>query len=158
VVESRTEEPKTASQLNYGIEERRLPKTVPEPDAVSKPFWDSVDQKKLRLQYCTTCNRFQYPVRVQCFDCGKADNLTWREVQGRGHILETMVVHDTRVVRRKIDVPFNVALDEAPYINFLSNLPGVQAHQAPQGAPVELIFEELQGVPGRYIHEWKVMG
>ena len=138
-----------------------MPKTVPQPDEVSKPFWDAVDQKKLMLQYCTRDEKFQYPIRATCIDCGKDDALTWREVEGKAHILETMVVHDTRVVRRKIDVPFNVAvvsLDEAPYINFLSNLPGVPAHQAPQGAPVELIFEELEGVPGRFIHEWKLVG
>lgn len=137
-----------------------MPKTIPEPDAVSKPFWDAVDQKKLMLQYCTTCSKLQYPIRPNCIECGKTDSLTWREVQGRGHILETMVVHDTRVVRRKVDVPFNVAivsLDEDPGINFLSNLPGTPAHQAPQGAPVELIFEPLEGVEGRFIHEWRVV-
>jgi uncharacterized protein len=137
-----------------------MPKTIPQPDEVSKRFWDTVDQQKLELQYCTNCEKLQYPIRAVCFDCGKADNLTWKAVEGKGHILETMVVHDTRVVRRKIDVPFNVAvvsLDEAPYINFLSNLPGTPAHQAPQGAPVELIFEELEGSDGRFIHEWKLI-
>ena len=137
-----------------------MPKTVPEPDAVSKPFWDAVDQKKLMLQFCTNCSKLQYPIRANCAECGKTDSLTWREVEGKGHILETMVVHDTRVVRRKVDVPFNVALvslDEDPGINFLSNLPGTPAHQAPQGAPVELIFEPLEGVEGRFIHEWRLI-
>jgi uncharacterized protein len=137
-----------------------MPKTVPEPDAVSKPFWDAVDQQKLMLQFCTNCSKLQYPIRPNCIECGKTDSLTWREVQGRAHILETMVVHDTRVVRRKVDVPFNVAivsLDEDPGINFLSNLPGTPAHQAQQGAPVELIFEPLEGVEGRFIHEWRVV-
>lgn len=136
-----------------------MPKTIPQPDEVTKPFWDAVDQKKLMLQYCATCDRLQYPIRPACYDCGSND-LGWKEVTGKGHILETMVVHDTRVVRRKIDVPFNVALvslDEAPYINFLSNLPGTPAHEAPQGAPVELIFEELEGSNGRFIHEWRVI-
>ncbi|RLT34857.1 MAG: hypothetical protein DWI59_05480 [Chloroflexi bacterium] len=138
-----------------------MSKTIPQPDEVSKPFWDAVDQKKLTLQYCSACDRLQYPVRPTCYDCGKSDTLTWREVAGKGHVLETMVVHDTRVVRRKVDVPFNVALislDEAPYINFLSNLPGTPAHQGPQGAAVELFFEELEGSGGRFIHEWRVVG
>ena len=137
-----------------------MPKTIPQGDALSKPFWDSVDQKKLQLQFCTACQKLQYPIRATCFFCGSADHLTWKEVQGKGHILETMVVHDTRVVRRKGDVPFNVALislDEDPGINYLSNLPGVPAHQAPAHAAVELIFEPLVGAPGRFIHEWKVV-
>lgn len=137
-----------------------MPKTIPQPDEVSQPFWDNVDQQKLILQYCASCDRLQYPIRPQCYDCGTND-LTWREVEGKGHILETMVIHDTRVVRRKIDVPFNVAivsLDEAPYINFLANLPGTPPHEAPQGAAVELFFEPLEGAEGRYIHDWRVVG
>ena len=111
-----------------------MPKTVPEPDAVSKPFWDAVDQKKLMLQYCTNCSKLQYPIRPNCIECGKTDSLTWREVQGKGHILETMVVHDTRVVRRKVDVPFNVALvslDEDPGHQLPLEPPG---HARPPGA------------------------
>ena len=86
------------------------------------------------------------------------ERLGWQEVEGKGHILETMVVHDTRVVRRKGDVPFNVAvvsLDEDPTINFLANLPGTPAHEAPQGAAVEILYEEME--PGTLIHDWRVV-
>ncbi len=135
-----------------------MPKTIPVADDVDKPFWDAVDEKRLALQYCTACEMLQYPIRPRCWKCGSADNLGWREVEGKGHILETMVVHDTRVVRRKGDVPFNVSvvsLDEDPGINFLANLPGTPAEQAPQGAAVEVVFEEL--APGRFIHDWKLV-
>lgn len=135
-----------------------MPKTIPVPEEIDKPFWDAVNEKRLLLQFCTSCNKLQYPIRPQCWQCGSGDHLTWREVEGKGHILETMVVHDTRVVRRKGDVPFNVALvslDEDPGINFLANLPGTLAHQAPQGAAVEVVFEEQ--APGRFIHDWRVV-
>ncbi|MFH1560160.1 MAG: zinc ribbon domain-containing protein [Chloroflexota bacterium] len=137
-----------------------MPKTIPVPDDVSKPFWDAVNERRLVLQFCTGCNKLQYPPAGRCRKCGsEADKLEWSEVQGRGHILETMVVHDTRVVRRKSDVPFNVALislDEDPDINFLSNLPGTPPHLAPAHAAVELVFEEV--APGQLIHEWRVIG
>lgn len=135
-----------------------MPKTIPVADEIDKPFWDAVNQKRLVLQYCTTCNMLQYPIRPQCGKCGSKEHLDWREVEGKGHILETMVIHDTRVVRRKGDVPFNVAvisLDEDPGINFLANLPGSPAHEAPQGAPVEVVFEEQ--APGQFIHDWRVV-
>ena len=137
-----------------------MPKTIPVADDLTKPFWDAINEMRLILQSCSSCGRLQYPIRPNCWTCGK-DRLGWKEVEAPvyGHILETMVVHDTRVVRRKGDVPFNVAvvsLDEDPSINFLANLPGIEAHKAPQGAAVELIFEELE--PGTFIHDWKVIG
>ena len=134
-----------------------MPKTIPVADEFTKPFWDAINEQKLVLQHCSSCERLQYPIRPKCWNCG-SEHLQWQEVEGKGHILETMVIHDTRVVRRKGDVPFNVAvvsLDEDPTINFLANLPGTSAHEAPQGAPVELIFEEL--APGTFIHDWRVV-
>ena len=136
-----------------------MPKTIPVVDELDKPFWDAVNEKRLLLQYCTSCNKLQYPIRPRCWSCGSSDHLDWREVEGKGHILETMVVHDTRVVRRKGDVPFNVsviALDEDPGINFLSNLPGTPAENAPAHVAVEVVFEEQ--APGKFIHDWRVIG
>ncbi len=136
-----------------------MPKPIPVPDAVSKPFWDAVNERRLVLQYCTSCQKLQYPPRLaQCRLCGSADHVEWREVQGRGHILENIVVHDTRLVLRRPDLPHNmaiIALDEDPGINFLSNLPGTPADQVPAGAPVEVVFEEV--APGQLIHEWRIV-
>ena len=135
-----------------------MPKTIPVPDALDKPFWDAVNEKRLLLQFCTSCERLQYPIKASCVRCGSGDNLDWKEAEGKGHILETLVVHDTRVVRLKADVPFNVAivsLDEDPDINFLANLPGTPVNEAPQGAPVEVVYEEQE--PGQFIHDWKVI-
>ena len=135
-----------------------MPKTIPVPDAVDKPFWDAVNEKRLVLQHCSECDRLQYPIKASCGHCDTKDELGWKEVEGKGHILETLVVHDTRVVRLKGDVPFNVAivsLDEDPSINFLANLPGTPVNEAPQGAAVEVVYEELE--PGVFIHDWKVV-
>ena len=135
-----------------------MPKTIPVPDAVDKPFWDAVNEKRLLLQHCAECDRLQYPIKATCGHCDTKDPLGWKEVEGKGHILETLVVHDTRVVRLKGDVPFNVAivsLDEDPSINFLANLPGTPVNEGPQGAAVEVVYEELE--PGVFIHDWKVV-
>ena len=134
-----------------------MPKTIPVADELTKPFWDAINEQRLVLQYCSSCEQLQYPIRPKCWGCG-SEHLGWKQVEGKGHILETMVIHDTRVVRRKRDIPFNVAvvsLDQDPTINFLANLPGTPSHDAPQGAAVELIFEEL--APGTFIHDWRVV-
>ena len=134
-----------------------MPKTIPVANELTKPFWDAINEKKLVLQHCDDCGKLQYPIRPKCWHCS-SEHLGWQEVTGKGHILETMVVHDTRVVRRKGDVPFNVSvvsLDEDPSINFLANLPGTPAHEAQQGAAVEILYEEME--PGTFIHDWRVV-
>jgi len=135
-----------------------LPKLIPVPDEMSKPFWDAINERRLTVQSCNDCNTMQFPPRPKCQDCG-SENLGWKDVEGRGHIATYMVSQDSRLQRRVPDQPFNIALislDEDPRINFYSNLPGVPARQVPVGAPVEVIFEEV--APGQLIHEWRVIG
>lgn len=135
-----------------------MPKVIPVPDALSKPFWDAVNEKRLALQHCAACDRLQYPPRGTCATCGSAEKLHWKEVNGRGHIAAAIVIEDGRLERRMADQPYNLAvitLDEDPGINFYANLPGIPVNEVPVGAAVEVIFEEV--VPGQLIHEWQVV-
>lgn len=134
-----------------------MPKPIPVPDDLTKPFWDACNEKRLVVQNCTACNKLQYPPQQRCTTCGSGDGLEWKEVQGRGHILEYMVIHDSRIRPLRADQPFNFALitlDEDPGLNFLSNLPGTPVGEVPVGAPVEVVFEPT-GL-GQLIHEWVV--
>jgi uncharacterized OB-fold protein len=135
-----------------------VPKLIPVPDDLSKPFWDAVNEKRLIVQSCNNCETLQYPPMPICGDCG-SDDLEWKETSGRGHIAAYMVVENGRLQRLMPDQPFNVAvvtLDEDPRINFYSNLPGVPVRDVPIGAQVEVIFEEV--ATGQLIHEWRVVG
>ena len=137
-----------------------MPKPVPVPDALSKPFWDAVQERRLVLQTCTACNRKQYPPEPRCAACGSAEHLEWREVKGRGRIYGYCVMYDSRLIPLHEDQPFNIAvikLEEDPEIMFFSHLPGTPPDQVPVGATVEIYFEELKLEPGRLIHEWKVV-
>ena len=134
-----------------------MPKLIPVPDELSKPFWDAVNEKRLVVQNCTSCNTLQYPPKPKCQDCG-AETLEWKATSGRGHILEFVVLEDSHLGHRIPDQPFNLALitlDEDPRINFFSNLPGVPVKQVLVGAPVEVMFEEV--APGQLIHEWRLI-
>ena len=134
-----------------------MPKVIPVADDLSQPFWDAVNERRLVLQYCTICNKLQYPPQPTCQVCGSADGLEWKEVEGRGHIATYITIEDGRLNRRMPDQPYNLALvtlDQDPTVNFYSNLPGVPAYQVPVGAAVELTFEEV--APGQLIHEWRV--
>lgn len=135
-----------------------MPKLIPVPDELSKPFWDACNQRRLVTQNCTACNKLQYPPRQTCASCGSAENLEWKEVNGRGHISTYIVIEDGRLERRIPDQPYNLALitlDEDTGINFYSNLPGVPVEDVPVGAAVEVVFEEV--APGQLIHEWRLV-
>src|SRR5258706_14854069 len=124
---------------------KTMPKLIPVADALSKPFWDAVNQKRLVLQHCAACDRLQYPPQQACQVCNSANGLAWKEVEGRGHIASYIVIEDGRLNRRMPDQPYNLAmvtLDGAPRGNFYSNLPGTPPYKVPVGAAVEGTFEE----------------
>lgn len=134
-----------------------MSKLIPVPDELSKPFWDAVNEKRLIVQNCTSCNKLQYPPKPKCDLCG-SDSLEWKETSGRGHVLSFFVTYDGRYQVRIPDQPYNVAvitLDDDPGINFYSNLAGTPVREVPLGAPVEVTFEEV--APGQLIHEWKLI-
>lgn len=134
-----------------------MPKPIPVPDELSKPFWDACNERRLSVQNCTQCNRKQYPPERTCRACGSAEHLEWREVRGRGKILGYCVMYDSRLRSFHPDQPFNIAviaLEEDPAILFLSNLPGVPADKVPVGASVWVAFQEVG--PGQLIHEWQL--
>ncbi len=136
-----------------------MPKVIPVPDDLSKPFWDAVNERRLVLQYCTVCNKLQYPPQPTCQVCGSADQLEWKEVEGKGHVATYIVIEDGRLNRRMPDQPYNLAmvtLDEDTSVNFYSNLPGTPPYQVPVGAAVEITFEEV--AHDQLIHEWRVIG
>jgi uncharacterized protein len=135
-----------------------MPKVIPVPDDLSRPFWDAVNQRRLVVQNCTTCQKLQYPPRAACGACGSPQNLEWKQASGKGHISSYIVIEDGRLDRRMPDQPYNLAvvtLEEDPGINFYSNLPGTPVDQVPVGAAVEVMFEEV--APGQLIQEWRVV-
>lgn len=135
-----------------------MPKPIPVPDEVSKPFWDACNERRLIVQNCARCHRLQYPPQAACAGCGSADHLEWREVSGRGRINGYCVMYDSRIVPLQADQPFNIAvieLEEDPAIKFLSSLPGTPVEEVPVGAQVVVDFQEVG--PGQLIHEWRVV-
>ena len=134
-----------------------MARMIPVPDEVSKPFWDAANQRRLVVQNCTACKRVQYPPQKACAQCGSEQNLEWRQLSGQGKILDYIVVHDSRMRAWQAVQPYNVAIinpDDAPELQFFSNLPGTPADKVPVGASVRVEFEEV--APGQLIPEWRV--
>ena len=128
------------------------------PDDLNKPFFDAANEGRLVVQCCTACDRLCFPPRPACDLCGSGDNMTWREVSGRGTIYNYGVVYDCPVASLKENLPFNLAavqLEEDPGILMFSHLPGTPADEVPVGAAVQVIFEETAN--GQKVPEWQVV-
>jgi uncharacterized OB-fold protein len=138
-----------------------LPKQSPIPDESDKVFWDACNEgKQLLVQNCKACNRLQYPPEPACPACGKADNLEWKPVSGRGTIHSYAVIYDSPIKTMQAEQPYNTAvisLEEDPGVLFLSNLPGTPVDQVSIGSKVQVIFETTPAT-GQKVPEWQVVG
>ncbi len=137
-----------------------MPRQSPVPDEVDAPYFEAANNGRLVIQYCSACDRYQHPPDRVCYACGSADNLTWREVRGRGTIYSYGVVHDSPVKALQVDQPYNVAvidLDDCPGINVLSHLPGTPVDEVPIGGKVELMFLKTEAT-GQMVPEWRLVG
>ncbi len=135
-----------------------MPRPIPVADAISKPFWDACNERRLIIQRCTMCERNQHPPEATCRECGWQFHLEWQETSGRGTIVGYSITYDSRIMAWQEEQPFNnavVALEEDPEINFFSNLPGVPVGEVPVGATVEVDFIEVSA--DQLIPEWKVV-
>ncbi|MBI5947608.1 MAG: Zn-ribbon domain-containing OB-fold protein [Chloroflexi bacterium] len=67
-------------------------KPIPDPDPLSKPFWEGARAGKLMLPRCTSCNRVHWYPRHICPNC-HAREIEWFEASGEGRVHTFAVQH-----------------------------------------------------------------
>jgi uncharacterized OB-fold protein len=114
---------------------------VPQPSAVTEPYWDAARQGRFVVQGCGCCDRLAFPPRPTCPSCGAAER-TWVPVSGEG------VVHTFTIARRPTHpafagrVPYVIAvveLAEGPKLT--SNVVGCDPALVHIGMRVVVEFE-----------------
>jgi len=97
---------------------RPYTKPLPEPNAVSQPFWDAAKEHRLVLQRSKKTGRYvYYPRAVSPF--GANDELTWTAVSGRGTVYSYTVARRPTAPQWAEDVPYVIAivrLEEGPHL------------------------------------------
>ena len=66
----------------------------------SQPFWEASRQKKLLIQYCRRSGKYQHYPRPTSIFTGRASDIEWREVSGRGEVYSWTIA-------RRGPVPFH---------------------------------------------------
>lgn len=130
---------------------------VPEPDALTRPFWEACSRHTLEVCACTGCGHLFLPPGPCCPRCW-SPRITSRRASGRGRV-ESFTVY-RRTYHPGKPAPYIVALialDEGPRL--VSNVVGcapaavevglrVRVRFTPAGAFVLPLFEPAPGEEG----------
>jgi uncharacterized protein len=115
---------------------------LPNPDALTRPYWDGAKARSLLLPRCETCQKWHFYPRSVCPHCG-SENIAWREASGRGVIYSVTHVHRAPSPGFEAMVPYPlaiIALDEGPHL--MSRIVGASGTDVQIDAPVTVDFIE----------------
>ena len=122
-----------------------MARPLPQADALTQPFWDAINARRLEIQRCAGCDRYHHPPVAICARCLSTE-LHFERVSGRGRIVSWVLAHDARLRGVVELLPFALAqvqLEDAPEVVLISNLPGAALDELHIGMPVEVDFEDI---------------
>lgn len=118
-------------------------KPLPQPDELSRPFFDGARQHRLMIQRCRDCKTYQLPGRLICDEC-LSESLEWVEASGRATVFSFVIMHQRYHPAFARDVPYNVAmveLEEGPRL--ITSIAGASNEEIAVGMPVSATFERV---------------
>lgn len=119
---------------------------LPALDDSNRVFWTSGESGALAIVRCRACGFWIHPPSPICPSCLGRD-LTPQPVSGRGTLVSFTVNHQPWIPG--FDPPYVIALvelDEQPGLRITSNLVGCAIEKVEIGLPVEILFDEYDGV------------
>ena len=116
---------------------------LPEPDEYNQPFFDGARAGELRMQCCSDCSGWMYPVKKRCQHCGSTD-LAWRVVSGRGTLYSHARLQRVYHPRHEGRLPLIMAwIDLEEGVRIPSNLVDCDPADAKVGMAVQVTFEQF---------------
>ena len=112
---------------------------LPQPDALTAPFWEACRRRALEVSVCTDCGHRFLPPGPCCPQCWSR-RLAPQKVSGRGRVFSFAVYR--RTYHPAMPAPYVVALielDEGPRL--ISNIVGCTPEKVAVDMPVEVRFE-----------------
>jgi uncharacterized OB-fold protein len=109
---------------------------------VAAPFYEAMQNKKVMIQECESCQTCLPPAQVRCDECG-SDTLKWVESPGIGEIYSFVVFHRSFHPFFDDKLPYTVALvelDEGPRLQALFT-----GHDCVVGMKVQPTFMDVAG-------------
>ncbi len=120
-------------------------RVLPALDDTNEFFWTSGADGRLRFLRCQGCGYFLHPPGPRCPRCGSTE-LAPEPVSGRGTVFTFTVNHQQWAGPEDPWVIAIVALDEQDDLRLTTNVVDCPADQISIGQPVEVTFDERDGV------------
>jgi uncharacterized OB-fold protein len=118
---------------------------LPQPDELSRPFWEGCRQHKLLIQRCRRCGRYIHTPRYVCRHCLSTE-LEPSEVSGRGTVDTFEIPLQPWTAYYKKRVPYVlaiVALEEEKHLKMVTNIVECEPEEVYIGMPVEVTFLDV---------------
>ncbi len=122
-----------------------MPKrTLPEPDPITQPFFDSCKAHAMRVQHCADCGKWVFYPRNLCPFCF-GTSLHWEPVSGTGVLYSYIISHVPGPGFAPDECPYVTAiveLDEG--VRMFTNLVQVEANPEAirMDMPVAVVYED----------------
>jgi uncharacterized OB-fold protein len=119
-------------------------KLVPSPTLETQPYWDGLNEHRLRLQRCADCGKVRHYPRPVCDACFSM-NTEWIDASGRGTVHSWTITHYAFHPGYKADVPYmllTVDLEEGVRMNAQAR--GIEPSALRIGMPVRVEFEQAK--------------
>jgi uncharacterized OB-fold protein len=120
-----------------------LPIPVPEPDGLSKPYWEGLRENRLLVQRCEKCQSWQFGPEWICHKCHSFDP-AWAEIEPWGRIFSwERVWHPSHTALKQHGayLAVLVELPQAGEVRMIGNLLGDPMQDVVIGTEVEGVFE-----------------
>jgi uncharacterized protein len=117
-----------------------VPEDVP---AWQQPFWDSLKQRNIKVQRCTSCQKFRHIPKEICAEC-YSTSFSWEPVSGRGVIYTYTIVHRAPTPAYQAAAPYalvHVAMDEG--FRMVGSMTGIPPESVAIGAAVTIVYTDL---------------
>lgn len=82
-------------------------KPSPQPNELSRPYWEAAADGRLVLQCCTACGKVRHYPRVLCDSC-YSDAAHWKPASGRGTLHSWTVAHHAFHPAFAADLPYTL--------------------------------------------------
>jgi hypothetical protein len=89
---------------------------VPEPTALTRPFWEAAARGTLAVQRCVACGHLRFPPGPVCTAC-LDERTEWHALSGDATVLSHLVFHQGYGAPWNATLPYSVVmvqLDEGP--------------------------------------------
>ena len=120
-------------------------KPLPVPTPTSRPFWEGLRAREVRIQRCRACGKFVFYPRSNCSFCLSPD-LEWQRVEGRGTVYTFTIARRPTAPQFTDEVPQKIAvveLDEGPRLT--TTLVNVEPEAIKIGMRVKPFFDDVPG-------------